>query len=83
MLYTAMQFLTEGIKKAGSIDSDKVSAALKGMTVDSPIGKQTLRAKDQQANRSEYYGLMIKDPKGGPAAVMSGVSYPDPDKVMD
>lgn len=81
MLYTAMQFLTEGIKKAGSIESEKVSAALKGLTIDSPIGKQTIRAKDQQANRSEYYGVMEKGPKG--YAIMTKVSYPDPDKVMD
>jgi branched-chain amino acid transport system substrate-binding protein len=83
MMYVSMQFLVEGIKKAGSIDSDKVSAALKGMTIDAPFGKQTLRAKDQQADRGEYYGTMIKDPKGGPNAVMSGVTYIDPNPFMD
>ena len=83
MMYTAMQFLAEGIKKANSTDSDKVSAALKGLTIDAPIGKQTLRAKDQQADRSEFYGTMVKDPKGGVAAVMSDVKYPDPVPVMD
>ena len=81
MLYTAMQFLTEGIKKANSIESDKVSAALKGLTIDSPIGKQTIRAKDQQANRGEFYGVMQKSDKG--YAVMTGVTYPDPDKAME
>ena len=83
MMYVGMQFLVEGIKKAGSIDSDKVSAALKGMTIDTPFGKQTLRAKDQQADRGEFYGTMIKDPKGGPNAVMSGVTYIDPNPFMD
>ena len=83
MMYTAMQFLAEGIKKANTTDSDKVSAALKGLTIDSPIGKQTLRAKDQQADRGEYFGLMSKDPKGGPAAVMADAKYHDPTPVMD
>jgi branched-chain amino acid transport system substrate-binding protein len=83
MLYVGMQFLTEGIKKAGSTDSDKVSAALKGLTIDTPFGKQTLRAKDQQADRGEFYGVMVKDPKGGPNAVMSDVKYIDPNPFMD
>ena len=83
MMYTAMQFLVEGIKKANSTESDKVSAALKGLTIDTVIGKQTLRAKDQQADRSEFYGTMIKDPKGGAAAVMSNVSHPDATPLMD
>jgi branched-chain amino acid transport system substrate-binding protein len=83
MMYTSMQFLTEAIKKANSTDSDKVSAALKGLTIDTVFGKQTLRAKDQQADRGEYYGTMIKDPKGGAAAVMQGAKYLDPNPVMD
>jgi branched-chain amino acid transport system substrate-binding protein len=83
MMYTAMQFLVEGIKKANSTESDKVSAALKGLTIDTVIGKQTLRAKDQQADRSEFYGTMIKDPKGGAAAVMSNISHPDAAPLMD
>src|SRR4029453_3796847 len=53
--YTGMQFLTEAIKKAGSTDSDKVSKALLGLTIDTPIGKQTIREKDHQANRGQLY----------------------------
>lgn len=83
MMYVAMQFLTEGIKKAGSVDSDKVSAALKGLTIETPFGKQTIRAKDHQADRGQFYGTMVKDPKGGPNAVMSGVTYIDPNPFMD
>lgn len=83
MMYVGMQFLVEGIKKAGSVDSDKVSAALKGLTIDTPIGKQTLRAKDQQADRGEYYGEMIKDPKGGASAIMKDPTYIDPNPFMD
>ena len=81
MMYVAMQFLTEGIKKAGAVDSDKVSAALKGMTIQTPFGPQTIRAKDQQADRGEFYGEMIKGPAG--AAVMKDAAYIDPKPFMD
>ena len=81
MMYIGMQFLVEAIKKANSLDSDKVSAALKGLTIDTPIGKQTMRAKDQQANRGEFYGVMEKGPNG--VAYMKDASYIDPEPFMD
>ena len=59
-----------------------MSAALKGLTVDTPIGKQTLRAKDHQANRGQFWGKMVKDEKL-PFAVMQNVTYIDPAPFMD
>jgi branched-chain amino acid transport system substrate-binding protein len=80
--YTGMQFLVEGIKKAGSTDSDKVAKALLGLTIDTPIGKQTIREKDHQANRGQLYGKTVKDPKY-PFAIMKPIEYVDPTKFMD
>jgi branched-chain amino acid transport system substrate-binding protein len=80
--YTGMQFLTEAIKKAGSTDSDKVSKALLGLTIDTPIGKQTIREKDHQANRGQLYGKTVMDPKY-PFAIMKPVEYVYPSKFMD
>jgi branched-chain amino acid transport system substrate-binding protein len=80
--YTGMQFLVEAIKKAGSTDSDKVSKALLGLTIDTPIGKQTIREKDHQANRGQLYGKTVKDPKY-PFPIMKPVEYLDPTKFMD
>ena len=80
--WIGMAFLTEAIKKAGSADSDKVSKALLGMTIDTPIGKQTIRAKDHQANRGQLYGKTVMDPKY-PFAIMKPVEYVDPTKFMD
>ena len=77
-----MQFLTEAIKKAGSADSDKVSKALLGLTVDTPVGKMTIREKDHQANRGQLYGKTVMDPKY-PFAIMKPVEYVDPTKFMD
>ncbi len=81
MMYVGMQFLVEGIKKANAVDSDKVSAALMDLTIDTPIGKQTMRKKDQQANRGEFYGEMVKGPDGN--AVMKDARYIDPAPFMD
>jgi len=80
--YTGMQFLVEAIKKAGSTDSDKVAKALLGLTIDTPIGKQTIREKDHQANRGQLYGKTVIDPKY-PFPIMKPIEYVDPTKFMD
>ncbi|MGE0852771.1 MAG: ABC transporter substrate-binding protein [Hyphomicrobiaceae bacterium] len=80
-VYVAMQFLVEGIKKANSVDSDKVAKALLDLTIDTPFGKQTLRAKDHQADRGQFYGKMVKGPAGN--AIMTDVKYVDPKPFMD
>jgi branched-chain amino acid transport system substrate-binding protein len=80
--YTGMQFLAEAIKKAGSTDSDKVSKALLGLTIDTPIGKQTIREKEHQANRGQLYGKTVKDPRF-PFPIIKPIEYVDPTKFMD
>jgi branched-chain amino acid transport system substrate-binding protein len=80
--YVGMQILAAAIAKAESTDSDKVSKAMQDITVDTPIGKQTIRAKDHQANRAQFWGKMTKDPKY-PFAIMSPPIYIDPTPFMD
>jgi branched-chain amino acid transport system substrate-binding protein len=80
--YIGMQFLVEGIKKANSTDSDKVARALLGLSVDTPVGKLTIREKDHQANRGQLYGKTVKDAKY-PFPIMKPVMYIDPTKFMD
>jgi branched-chain amino acid transport system substrate-binding protein len=80
--YIGMQFLVEAIKKANSTDSDKVSKALLGLSVDTPVGKLTIREKDHQANRGQLYGKTVKDAKY-PFPIMKPVTYVDPTKFMD
>jgi branched-chain amino acid transport system substrate-binding protein len=77
-----MQFLVEGIAKAKSIEADKVSAALKGLTVNTPTGPMTIRAKDHNATRGQLYGKTVLDPKY-PFVIMSPALYVAPDKFMD
>ena len=80
--YIGMQILAAAIAKAGNTDSEKVSQAMRDITVETPIGKQTIRAKDHQANRAQFWGKMTKDPKY-PFAVMSPPVYIDPTPFMD
>jgi branched-chain amino acid transport system substrate-binding protein len=80
--YIGMQFLVEAIKKANSTDADKVSKALLGLSVDTPVGKLTIREKDHQANRGQLYGKTVKDPKY-PFSIMKPVTYVDPTRFMD
>jgi len=80
--YVAMQVLVEAIKKANSTDGEKVAKALLDLTVDTPIGKQTIRAKDHQANRGQLWGKTVMDPKY-PFAVMKDILYIDPAPFMD
>src|SRR5215813_13576456 len=80
--YIGMQFLAEAIKKANSTDSDKVSKALLGLTVETPVGPQTIREKDHQANRGQLYGKTVKDAKY-PFPIMKPATYIDPTKFMD
>jgi branched-chain amino acid transport system substrate-binding protein len=79
--HVAMQVLVEAIKKAGSTDSDAVAKALLDLTVDTPIGPQTIRARDHQANRGQFWGKTATDPKY-PFAVMKDVIYIDPTPFM-
>jgi branched-chain amino acid transport system substrate-binding protein len=80
--YIGLQFLAEAIKKANSTESDKVSKALLGLTVETPIGTQTIREKDHQANRGQLYGKTVMDPKY-PFPIMKPAVYVDPTKFMD
>jgi len=79
--YTAMLCLFAGIRKADSFDTDKVAAAMIGMTFDTPIGPQTIRAKDHSANRGQFWGKIVKTPDY-PFAIMADPAYIDPTPFM-
>lgn len=80
--YIAMQFLVEAIKKAKSTDTMKVIKALEGLTINTPIGKQTMRAKDHQANRGQFWGTTAKVPEY-PFPILRPVEYIPADNLMD
>jgi branched-chain amino acid transport system substrate-binding protein len=77
--YVTMKTAAAAIKKATSLDQDKLVAAMKGLQVDTPFGKITFRALDHQATMGAYVGrLGVKDGKG----VMSSFSFADGAKYM-
>jgi len=80
--YMAMQWLVEGIKKAGSTDTDKVIKALEGLVIDTPIGQQTMRAKDHQATRGQVWGTTAKVAEY-PFAILRPVEYIPAENLMD
>lgn len=54
--YLSGEFLTQALQKAGIQDKEKFVDALEGMTVDSPVGKVTLRKEDHQVMLPMFYG---------------------------
>ena len=63
MEYDAVYVLKQGIEKAGSIDTEKVLAALKGAKVDTCRGNLYFRTIDNQLSCSSYVGVVADDPK--------------------
>jgi branched-chain amino acid transport system substrate-binding protein len=54
--YTTIKALAAGLKKANSTDTEKLIAAFKGLTFESPFGKVTFRAIDHQSTLGAYVG---------------------------
>ena len=76
MGYMAVVAISEGVKKAGSTESDKVSKALLGLSFDTPVGKRTIDEKTHETLAGEFWSEMVKDPKS-PFAVMKEPVYLD------
>lgn len=74
MGYASILALTEGIKKAGSTNSDKVAKAMLGLSFDTPIGKLTFNPKTHETEMGEFWGQMVKDDRY-PFAIMKNPKY--------
>jgi branched-chain amino acid transport system substrate-binding protein len=66
--YIAAQFLFDAVRKAKSIDIEKVKAAMNGLTFDSISGRVQMRPQDHQAVRDTFVGQIIKQ-NGGVAGM--------------
>jgi branched-chain amino acid transport system substrate-binding protein len=63
--YSAVMSAVAAIKKAGSLDQDKLVAAMAGLTHSTPFGDVTYRVLDHQSTMGAYVGrLGVKDGKG-------------------
>ena len=70
LAYIGVKFYAAAAAKAGSTDSDAIAEALKGLSIDTPVGPRTISAEDHQADTGQFWGPMVKK---------EGVSY----RVMD
>ena len=63
--YLTIKSLAAGITKARSTDTEKLVAAFKGLTVDSPFGPFYYRASDHQATLGAFVGkIALENGKG-------------------
>ena len=51
-----MKFYAKAIEEAGSVDPFEVSKAVRGLTIDTPIGPMTIRAIDGQSTMGLWVG---------------------------
>ncbi|MBI3369254.1 MAG: ABC transporter substrate-binding protein [Burkholderiales bacterium] len=54
--YTTIKAIAAGIAKAKSSETDKLVAAFHGLVIDTPFGKTTFRAEDNQSTMGAYVG---------------------------
>ncbi len=54
--YSALHSIAEGLKRAGSTDTDALIDAFRGLTLSSPFGPITYRALDHQSTMGVYVG---------------------------
>jgi len=60
--FVTAQFIAKAYEKAGAVDNEKFVDAMEGMTVDSPIGKLTMRDFDHQIMLPMFMGVTKKVP---------------------
>ena len=77
--YTMIKSIAAGIRKAKSVDADKLSAAFAGLTLESPFGKITYRAQDHQSTMGAFVG---KTKNEGGKGVMVDYTYLDGAKFL-
>jgi branched-chain amino acid transport system substrate-binding protein len=83
--YTTFMAIAEGLKKAGSTDSEKLIKAFRGLQVHSVFGPITFRAIDQQSTLGAFVGKL--DLKGRKGVMVDwryadGKDYMPPDAVV-
>jgi branched-chain amino acid transport system substrate-binding protein len=79
MSYDGVYALKQGVEKAGTIDSEKVKDALKGITVETTRGRLFFREIDNQLSASAYFGRVADDPRYDFPILAELVEFKGPD----
>ncbi len=61
--FAAASAVVAGLQKAGSADTEKLIAAMEGLSFDTPKGPMTFRKEDHQALQDMYHWRIKKDAK--------------------
>jgi len=77
--YSTIVSLAAGIKKAGSVETEKLVQAFKGLTVQTPFGEITYRSQDHQSTMGSFVGRTKQVDGQG---VMEGFRYVDGAAVL-
>ena len=62
------------VRQAGSLDPDLVAEALRGMSIDTPVGPRTIDPTTHQTDTGQFWGPMVKK-EGVPYRVMDPITY--------
>ncbi len=76
--YTVLDFYKAAVEKAGTLDTDKVRAAMRGLEWVGVAGKKSMRAGDHQAIQ-DMYALELKGKTYHPLAKVDGAKAVGPD----
>ncbi|MBI3075748.1 MAG: ABC transporter substrate-binding protein [Deltaproteobacteria bacterium] len=71
-----LEFLTEAIRRAGTIETEKVIEKLEGMALETAVGKVTLRPGDHQGTTPHWMGKVQYDGRLGYGVLTSLVQVP-------
>ena len=83
--YTAVHAVAEAIRKAKSVEADKLVGALEGLRMSSPFGPILWRPLDHQSTMGAYVGQLAK--KGGKGTMVNwryadGARFQPPDEEI-
>ena len=74
LAYIGVKFYAAAAEKAGSTDADAIAEALKGLSIDTPVGPRTINPEDHQADTGQFWGPMVKK-EGVDYRVMDPITY--------
>lgn len=77
--YSSIKSIVEGVKKAGSTDTEKMIAAFRGLSVVTPFGPVVYRPEDHQSTMGAYVGRTKNE---GGKGVMVNPRYMDGAKFL-
>ncbi len=77
LAYIGVETFAAAAGKAGSLEDDRLIAALEGLTVMTPVGPRTIDADTHEADTGQFWGPMVRSPDHD-FRIMEPVTYIGP-----